>query len=237
MASGKSSIRVVVDNVSLRERTTQVLREAILNLHFKPGQKLVERKLCEDTGVSRTCVREALRHLESEGLVMRAPNRGMYVAVVGADEARQIYEVRVMIEPAMARHFVERASEKDIAVLETALARIEKAIQSRAVLTYVNALDGFSDALATGANNELARQMLQTLGARIAYLRIVTTRAASKERELETLEALRDIYEALRKRDAETAAARQAAYVHRSAAFAQTVLANMSAADKAKQKN
>src|SRR5260221_1670714 len=89
MAAGKS-LQVVVDNVSLRERTTQVLRDAILNLHFKPGQKLVERRLCEDTGVSRTCVREALRHLESEGLIMRAPNRGVYLAVVRPDEARQI---------------------------------------------------------------------------------------------------------------------------------------------------
>jgi GntR family transcriptional regulator, trigonelline degradation regulator len=162
MAAGKSSIHVVVDNVSLRERTTRVLRDAILNLHFKPGQKLVERRMCEDTGVSRTCVREALRHLESEGLVMRAPNRGMYVAVVGPDEARQIYEIRALLEPGMAKYFVTRASEKQIAALETALGRIERAISSKNVLNYVRALDAFSDELMEGAGNAVARQLLDT---------------------------------------------------------------------------
>jgi DNA-binding GntR family transcriptional regulator len=228
MAAGKS-LQVVVDNVSLRERTTQVLRDAILNLHFKPGQKLVERRLCEDTGVSRTCVREALRHLESEGLIMRAPNRGVYVAVVGPDEARQIYEIRALLEPGMAKYFVTRASEKQIAALETALGRIEKAISSKNVLTYVRALDAFSDELMEGAGNAVARQLLDTLRARVTFLRIVTSRAATEERERDTLKALREIYNALKARDGDTAARRQRAYVERSAAFAQQVLAELEA--------
>ncbi|WP_137387622.1 GntR family transcriptional regulator [Rhodoligotrophos defluvii] len=227
MVGGKSSIRVVVDNVSLRDRTTQVLRDAILNLHFKPGQKLVERRLCEETGVSRTSIREALRHLESEGLVTRVANRGMFVAEVGPDEARQIYEVRAVLEPAMTRYFVARASEKQIAALEQILGRIEKAISGKAVLAYVQGLAAFSDHLAEGAGNEVARQLLNTLGARITYLRFITARAASEERERVTLQALRDIYAALKERDADTAAARQTAYVERSAAFAQQVLADL----------
>ncbi|MGF7160945.1 DNA-binding GntR family transcriptional regulator [Rhodoligotrophos appendicifer] len=227
MTSGTSPIRVVVDNISLRERTTQVLREAILNLHFKPGQKLVERRLCEDTGVSRTCVREALRHLESEGLVMRSPNRGMFVAVVGPDEARQIYEIRAVLEPAMVRHFVARATEKQIALLDAALTGIEKAIPSKDVLSYVHALDTFSNVLADGAGNELARQLIDTLRARITYLRIATSRAATEDRERGTLQALRGIYEALKRRDAEAAATLQEAYVERSAIFAQKVLAEL----------
>ena len=67
---------------SLRERTTAALREAILQLHFKPGQRLVERQLCAETGVSRTCIRESLRQLEAEGLVDRAQNKGMFVAPI-----------------------------------------------------------------------------------------------------------------------------------------------------------
>ncbi|WP_342643090.1 GntR family transcriptional regulator [Rhodoligotrophos ferricapiens] len=227
MESGKNSIRVVVDNVSLRDRTTQVLREAILNLHFKPGQKLVERRLCEETGVSRTSVREALRHLESEGLVTRVANRGMFVAELGPDEARQIYEVRAVLEPAMARFFVERASDEQVAALERVLARIEQAIASRAVLSYVQELSAFSDGLAEGAGNEVGRQLLNTLAARITYLRFITARAANEERERVTLQVLRDIFAALRARDADAAASRQTAYVERSAAFAQQVLADL----------
>ena len=65
------AIKVVKETPNLRELTTEALRNAILSMHFKPNQKLVERTLCEQTGVSRTCVREALQHLVSEGLVER----------------------------------------------------------------------------------------------------------------------------------------------------------------------
>lgn len=233
MAEMKSSIRVVMDTPSLRERTTQVLRDAILNLHFKPGQKLVERTLCEDTGVSRSCVREALRHLESEGLVVRTANRGMFVAEVGPDEARQIYEVRAVLESAMGRHFVERANDKHVAALEAALKRIEKTIFGKDVLAYAFALDNFSDALMDGAGNELARQLLNMLRARITYLRVVTARAASVEQKNGTLEALRKIVEALKRRDADAAEEHCRAYVSRSASFALQLLKERASAPEA----
>jgi len=230
MAGGKTSIRVVVDNVSLRDRTTQVLRDAILNLHFKPGEKLVERKLCDETGVSRTSVREALRHLESEGLVMRVGNRGMHVAEVGPDEARQIYEVRAALEPVMARLFVERAGSKQVAALGAVIGRIEKAIAAKQVLPYVQALASFTHALADGAQNKVALQLLDTLAARITFLRVVTARAASDSREHETIDVLKGIHAAIVARDADLAASRQAAYVERSAQFAYQVLAELKAA-------
>src|SRR5262245_39749221 len=88
-----SDLAVARDVPTLRELTTAKLRDAILSLHFKPNQHLVERELCEKTGVSRTSVREALRHLEAEGLVERRGNRGLFVASVTAEEAQQIYEV------------------------------------------------------------------------------------------------------------------------------------------------
>jgi DNA-binding GntR family transcriptional regulator len=129
----------------------------------------------------------------------------------------------------MAKYFVTRASEKQIAALETALGRIEKAISSKNVLTYVRALDAFSDELMEGAGNAVARQLLDTLRARVTFLRIVTSRAATEERERDTLKALREIYNALKARDGDTAARRQRAYVERSAAFAQQVLAELEA--------
>ena len=64
-AESSGALRVVKDMPNLRELTTRTLRDAILRMHFKPKQKLTERELCEQTGVSRTCVREALRHLDS----------------------------------------------------------------------------------------------------------------------------------------------------------------------------
>src|SRR5215475_9405817 len=122
-----SELAVVRDAPTLRELTTAKLRDAILSLHFKPDQHLVERDLCEKTGVSRTSVREALRQLESEGLVERRGNRGLFVSSVTAEEAQQAYEVRAALEPEMARLFTERADSQHLKGLEGAFHQLEKA--------------------------------------------------------------------------------------------------------------
>jgi DNA-binding GntR family transcriptional regulator len=209
---------------SLREKTTEALREAILQLHFKPGQRLVERQLCVDTGVSRTCIRESLRLLEAEGLVVRAHNKGMFVATITPEEAQQIYEVRGAIEPECARFFVDRATNREIEELGRALARFEKTLGRKPVSDYVDALDSFYDVILRGARNEVARSMLRTLRARMNYLRARTTQAAVTSRKLETLELMRGIYEAAAARDAETMAQRCRDFVRRSADYAAEVI-------------
>src|SRR5437762_11248559 len=131
MAVTTDSLRVIQNTPTLREMTTDRLREAILSMHFKPNERLVERDLCDQTGVSRTSVREALRHLESEGLVERRPNKGLYVTAITVEEARQIYEVRGALEPALGRLFTQRATERDLNALAATLKKIDKAIAAR----------------------------------------------------------------------------------------------------------
>ena len=132
-----ASLRVIQNTPTLREMTADRLREAIFTMHFKPNDRLVERDLCDQTGVSRTCVREALRHLESEGLVERRSNKGLYVTAITPAEAQQIYEVRGALEPAVARLFVERASDADIKALRQAVSHIGSAISGKPVRAYV----------------------------------------------------------------------------------------------------
>ena len=134
-----ASLRVIQSTPTLREMTADTLREAIFTMHFKPNDRLVERDLCDQTGVSRTCVREALRHLESEGLVERRSNKGLYVTAITPAEAQQIYEVRGALEPALARLFVERASDADIKALRQAVSHIGSAISGKPVRAYVQA--------------------------------------------------------------------------------------------------
>ena len=86
-----SSLRIKRQTTTLRQQVLEALRNAILDFQFKPGDRLVERELCAMTGVSRTSVREALRHLESEGLVENVANRGPTVATLTVEDARQIY--------------------------------------------------------------------------------------------------------------------------------------------------
>src|SRR2546427_1306912 len=72
--------------ISLRLRTTQTLRTAILDGVFAPGQKLSERELCESLDVSRSCLRESLQHLQAEGLITIVPHRGPEVTDISVQE-------------------------------------------------------------------------------------------------------------------------------------------------------
>src|SRR5215472_11886688 len=78
--------RVSREGQSLRSMTVASLRKAILSLHFKPGEKLTERELCELTGVSRPLMREALRDLEAQGLISNVPHRGPAVAMLTREQ-------------------------------------------------------------------------------------------------------------------------------------------------------
>ena len=92
------SFKVNHNPITLREIVLEKLRGAILNFQLMPGDRLVERDLCERLGVSRTSVREALRHLESEGLVEFADAKGPRVAIITLADACDIYELRCVLE-------------------------------------------------------------------------------------------------------------------------------------------
>jgi DNA-binding GntR family transcriptional regulator len=225
MAPRVGSLKVERPSKMLRDMTTDQLRRAILTLHFKPGQHLIERDLCVELGVSRTSIREALRHLEAEGFIERQATRGVVVASVDRDEARQIYEVRLAIEPEMAKLFADRASDRDIAELEAAAHRINRASRTRRTADAALAYDAFYDVIMRGAKNEVARRLLQTLRGRMAFLRALTSIRAPDTRREDTIALLTDIVAAGRSRNGELMAERCRAFVLRSAAFADSVLA------------
>lgn len=205
-------------------RSTQTLREAILSLRLVPGTRLVEREMVDRLGVSRTGVRAALQSLEAEGLVVRGHRSVFSVAVVSREEARQIYEVCAALEPAMARLFIARASDEQVAALGEAAAHAEAAARALDGAAYVEAFRSFYAVLLAGSGNEIARAILETLEARIAYLRHLTTQKAPQARQLRTAALLRGFFTAVHKRAPDLAARRCAAFVERSARFAMEVL-------------
>jgi len=200
------------------------LREAILSLRLAPGARLVEREMVDRLGVSRTGVRATLQSLEAEGLIVRG-RRGVFsVAVVSREEARQIYEVRAALEPAMARLFIARAGREQVAALGEAVTRAEAAAHSLDEAAYVEAFRSFYAVLLKGGGNEIARRFLEMLEARIAWLRHLTTQKAPQARQLRTAALLRGIFIAVQRRAPDLAARRSAAFVERSARFAMEVL-------------
>jgi DNA-binding GntR family transcriptional regulator len=124
----------------------------------------------------------------------------------------------------VARLFVERATDADVKALRQAVSHIGSAISGKPVRAYVQAFEEFYDVLLRGSGNEVARRILQTLQARVTYLRTLTAAKAEPARKRETLALIRAIADAAAERDAREIARRCATFVERSAVYALQVL-------------
>lgn len=220
---------VVRTAAPLRAQAADVLRHAILSLDFSPGQRLVERELIERLGVSRTTVREALRELESEGLVEVIPQRGAVVATVNESDAADLYEARTVIEALMVRRFVERATDADIKNLRAAIEDYAAIAQETAdVRQMLVCKDRFYEVLRSGAKSPVLSQMVSGLQGRIRVLR--SQSLSQPGRPAQSAAELRSLGSAIEERDAKKAYKLCVAHV-RTAAQTELAALEASAAD------
>jgi DNA-binding GntR family transcriptional regulator len=191
----------------LREQVLDLLRQAIVEHRLKPGQRLIERELVEQIGVSRTTIREVLRQLAAEGLVATIPQRGAVVAVPTDEEAAELYEVRGALESLAARRFVEHASDSQVRALRAAFTKVHEVMSvgdDADVLAMIQAKDHFYDVLLKGSGNRAIHQILSGLTARVSVLR--ATSMSRPGRALQSLTELQAIVDAVERRDADAAA-------------------------------
>lgn len=193
------NLRIPRQAATLRLLVENRIREAIASGHFKPGQRLVERELCEQIGVGRTSVREALRQLEAEGLVVTIPHRGPEVSSINFEEARQLYDVRALLEGFAGRAFAEQGSDDAIAELKQAVVGFRQAAGSGDRAQLVAAKTRFYSVLMEGAGNVFVKQSLTTLHNRITLLRFTSmTQQGRLDHSVAEIEA---IFEAIAARD------------------------------------
>ena len=210
------SLRVGRVAAPLREQVREVLRRAIVEQHLPPGHRLIERELIEQTGVSRTTVREVLRELAAEGLVKTVPQKGAVVAVPSAQEAAELYEVRAALEGLAARRFVEHATPAEVDELAAALAELERVTADGGdIRALLRAKDRFYDVLLRGSRNRAVHEILAGLKARVGLLR--THSLAQPGRAKRSVREIRAIVDAVRVRDADAAARACAHHVEQAA--------------------
>lgn len=155
----------------VRQQVEDALRKEILEGELLSGQRLVERELCEKLGVSRPLIREALRQLQAEKLVSHEPQGGMRVASVGEEEARQLYDVRSLLEPFAASRFVESATNAQRQALADSARAIEDAIRDNHVALAIKRKNEFYQILVAGCGHEVLEQTIRGLQNRIQLLR------------------------------------------------------------------
>jgi DNA-binding GntR family transcriptional regulator len=187
----------------IREQTVTNLREGITSGYFKPGERLIERKLCKLMGISRTPLREAMRQLETEGLIEIESFSGPRVAVVTFEQAQDIYQVRILLESFACRLFALNATNKEIRDLRRVFNQIEKTSETVKTTDLVALKDEFYDIILIGCGNRLISFIFKSITARIAFLR--RTSLSQSGRPAKSIAEVRRIVEAIEKRDADAA--------------------------------
>src|ERR1700721_3930131 len=145
----QSTLRIE-DVPTVRAIVAQKLREAIMSGTFKPGQRLVERELCEMTGVSRPSIREALRLLEADGMVSTVPHRGPGVSTISLEEAKQLYAARAVLEGFAGRECARLHDPAVVRKIGEALGRLKIALAESDMIAVLEAKKAFFAAFIGG---------------------------------------------------------------------------------------
>jgi DNA-binding GntR family transcriptional regulator len=207
---------------TLRDIVQDRMRAAIIDGHFEPGERLVERPLCDQLGVSRTVVRETIRYLEAEGLVEILPNRGPIVATLDWDQARQIYAIRRQLEGAAAADCARLYSEDFPPTLQEALSQLEAAMRMGERTELLLASTALYALIFREAGHAIAWEIVQRLNGRISRLRALTLSA--RDRSQPGIAHMSQIVSAILGRDSAAALAAVEAHIDDAAAVARGFL-------------
>ena len=131
------NFRINMDEfLPLRDVVFNTLRQAILTGELKPGERLMEIKLADSLGVSRTSIREAIRKLELEGLVLMIPRKGAVVAEITEKSLRDVLEVRRALEELAIKLACEKILDEEIEELKVAAKEFESALKTNNSLEF-----------------------------------------------------------------------------------------------------
>ena len=147
----------------LRDVVFNTLRQAILRGELKPGERLMEIKLAKRLGVSRTPIREAIRMLELEGLVVMIPRRGAAVAQITKQDLEDVLEVRCSLEELAVELACTRITGKELDNLHDALKDFENACDANDIKALAEKYVAFHDIIFESTGNQRLIQLLNNL--------------------------------------------------------------------------
>lgn len=156
----------------LRDVVFNTLRQAILRGELKPGERLMEIQLANKLGVSRTPVREAIRKLELEGLVLMIPRKGAEVADISEKSLRDVLEVREALEELAVRLACDKITKEGIVELKKAAQDFRKVLKSHDITEIAEADVRFHDVICIITENQKLVQLLNNLREQMYRYRI-----------------------------------------------------------------
>jgi DNA-binding GntR family transcriptional regulator len=200
---GNAAEQQIRDEELGEEEIVERIFEAIIDQRLPPGTKLSEAALCEAFNVGRMRIRQSLLLLSSRQVVELLPNRGAFVASPSAEQAREVFETRLMIEPNVARLAATRASDTDLSMLQQHLRLEHEANHGNRRRDAIRLSGQFHVLLAEIAGNSVALRMVKELVTRTSLIiGIFGSPGVSNCRD----EDHEDIFAAFRSRNGDAAA-------------------------------
>ena len=147
----------------LRDVVFNTLRQAILRGELKPGERLMEIQLANKLGVSRTPIREAIRKLELEGLVLMIPRKGAEVAEITEKSLRDVLEVRRALEELAVELVCEKITDEQIQDLKDAAEEFKESLKDGDITRIAEADVKFHDVIYMATDNQKLIQLLNNL--------------------------------------------------------------------------
>ncbi|MGN0421258.1 MAG: GntR family transcriptional regulator [Lachnospiraceae bacterium] len=168
----------------LRDVVFNTLRQAILRGELKPGERLMEIQLANKLGVSRTPIREAIRKLELEGLVLMIPRKGAEVADITEKSLRDVLEVRKALEELAVQLTCDKITKEQIRELEQAAEQFKKTLKSNDITEIAEADVRFHDIIYLATDNQKLILLLNNLREQMYRYRIEYLKRADKYSQL-----------------------------------------------------
>ena len=191
---------------TVSEQVHGFIQHALLSGHLDPGDRLAEGELAAALGVSRTPIREALRQLDSDGLVVVLPHRGTFVRALDPRRGRQLYEARLLVEPATARAAAARVTDEQLETLRPLLASARYEARSGDMGGASVDNEAFHLALFRIAGNDVLLELWTRIWAEWQLFRVCAWRnEPHRPRAVATEHA--ELYDALAARDEDRAGA------------------------------
>lgn len=162
----------------LGQELVRALEEEIVSGRLAPETRLVEEEVAQRFGISRSPVREALRRLEQDGLVVREARRGIWVTPISRADLDEVYSCRIALEGLAAEQAALSRTEQHIAALRTAFGAMDRAHEAGDVIAYFRGNLAFTDAIHEAAGNATLRRLLAGIGKQAQRYRYLAYSAA-----------------------------------------------------------
>ena len=197
----------------LRDVVFNNIRQAILRGELKPGERLMEISLSNRLGVSRTPVREAMRMLEQEGLVIMIPRKGAQVAEITEQDVNDVLEVRLGLEQLAVGFACDRITEEEIRELGIAADKFEESVKKNNISAVAEADVAFHEKIYQATHNQRLVQMISNLREQMYRYRVEYLKDVEGRKKLAVEH--HDIWVALKNGQKEEAVSKMTEHIHK----------------------